>query len=150
MEVFNAEVLAKEKEFVNKEDPFSTCANRTMDRDDCYLYLPTYLSQTLGEDFVDIFEECNKVPSSFTNTCIRGIGAEAVKRNMSDVEGVFKLCSQAQTYTDTLTCELGVVSMYMNQKGSYESGLEICELAPQSFKKNCISFVESNKEFFSK
>ena len=60
MEVFNLEVLAKEKSFVDSLDPFLTCATRDTSKTICYVLVPTYMSQTLGRSFSNILDECER------------------------------------------------------------------------------------------
>lgn len=83
MEVFNLEVLAKENRYVDRKNPFLTCSTRDVSKTDCYFYIPTYLSQTKRIEFSDIFEECDNAELGYKDSCIQGVGAEAMKRNMN-------------------------------------------------------------------
>jgi len=148
MELFNLELLAKEKGFVDPENPWLTCSTRAAAKGDCYLYMPTYLSQTLGMDFADIFKECDKAEFGYRGSCIRGIGSEAIKRNMNSVSEVFALCRQAGSDTDQETCVAGAVGMYMNQDGSYSAGEKLCELAPKQYQVACSNALKERKNFF--
>ncbi len=148
MEVFNLEILAKEKDLVNPENPFLTCQSRETNKGDCYLYIPTYLSQTLGKDFVDIFKECDKAESGYAYSCIDGIASEAIKRNMSEPNNVFALCKQAGSGINQKACVSGMVSMYMNQEGSLSAGKKLCEAAPEIYQDICYRTVESRELFF--
>ena len=142
MEVFNQEVLAKENSYIDPQNPFLTCLVRNVAKGDCYLYVPTYLSQTMGMDFSDIFEECNKAEVGYKNVCLQGIGSEAIKRNMKDPVGVFALCRYAGSFVNQEMCVAGVVGMYMNQKGSYSSGKKLCEAVPQNYQNICNRTVD--------
>lgn len=148
MEVFNLEILAKEKDFVDPNNPFLTCTSRKSNKGDCYLYIPVYISQTLNKNFVDIFEECNKAEFGYTYVCIRGVGSEAMKRNMSNPGDVFGLCQQSGSYIDQAACISGMVSMYTNQKGSAVVGKELCESAPEFYQDMCYQTIAQREAFF--
>lgn len=148
MEVFNLEVLAKENDYINPGNPFLTCSSRDIAKGDCYVYIPTYLSQTKAMEFKDILIECDRAEPGYKSSCIGGVGSEAMKRNMNDPELVFALCKQMASSTDQNSCVRGVVGMYMNQTGSYSSGQTLCEIAPQEFRTTCKNSVTSKKAFF--
>lgn len=148
MEVFNKEVLAKERDFVDSKNPLLTCKSREVNKEDCYLYIPAYLSQTLNMDFVDIFNECNKVESKYRGVCIGGVGSEAMKRNMSEPNKVFALCKLAGSNSNQVLCVSGATSMYMNQTGSYVTGKKMCESIQKPYQNTCHKIVEGRKSFF--
>lgn len=148
MELFNLEVLAKEENFINPNNPFLTCEVRNIAKSDCYVYVPTYLSQTKGLDFPTILDECDTAESEFTHLCISGVGSEAIKRNMENPGSVFALCQTAGTSAQQQSCVSGVVGMYMNQKGSHDAGKELCEQAPSHFRSICNTTVENARAFF--
>lgn len=148
MEVFNLEVLAKESEYIDPTNPFVACATREEAKGDCYLYVPTYLSQTLGMDFAEMFDACNDAEAAYVTACITGVGSEAMKRNMDRPEAVFGLCNQAGSTNRQEVCTAGAVRMYMNQEGSYTAGVALCEQAPQRFRGLCDDVVTGSKAFF--
>lgn len=148
MEVFNSEILAKEKKFVDPKNPLLTCMSREKSKDDCYLYIPTYISQILNKDFKDIFQWCDRVEFGYKNTCIAGIGSEAIKRNMNDLDNIFDLCAQAGSYTKQEACISGVVGMYMNQEGSYTAGNKLCEITPEVYRDICYKTVAEREFLF--
>lgn len=148
MEVFNLEALAKEKDFIDSKNPFFTCSDRDTAKIDCYLYIPTYLHQTLDTEFTQILKECSKAESGFENVCISGVGSEAIKRNMNNPEDVFELCMKAGSKIKEESCVSGLVSMYMNQKGSYSSGVELCKITPNNYRQICEQTVTGRESFF--
>lgn len=148
MELFNQENLAQEKEYIEPTNPYATCAHRTVGKSDCYLYVPTYLSQTQGMDFADMFDDCRRAESGYEKSCIMGIGTEAMKRNMSNPSGVFTLCDGVQTGIDRELCVRGAVSMYLNQAGSAQAGSALCVQAPMKYQKICAEVVDNKKAFF--
>ncbi|MEX2514768.1 MAG: hypothetical protein WD335_01405 [Candidatus Paceibacterota bacterium] len=148
MEVFNLEILAKEPDFVDKDDPFRTCSQRDTGKSDCYLYMPTYLSQTGGMELTDVFDACKEAELGYESTCIHGVGSEAIKRNMNNIDTVFSLCRQAGSFSNQERCVAGVAGMYMNQSGSFAAGKEICSQAPKRFREVCDRTVENRASFF--
>lgn len=147
MEVFNAEILPKEQGLVDQDDPFSICSTRDQ-KEDCYLYIPAFLSQTGSFDFADIFNECKKAGAEYEKSCIRGVGSEAIKRNMENASAVFELCTHAGNLSKAETCMHGMISTYLNQKGSFEAGESLCTEAPFLYGHICSASVQSKKAFF--
>jgi hypothetical protein len=147
MEAFNAEILPKEQDLVDQNDPFSTCNTRDAE-EDCYLYVPSFLSQTGSFDFSNIFHECKKAGEMYKKACIRGVGSEAIKRNMENIPAVFELCTHAGSFSESEACMHGLVSTYLNQKGSYAAGEALCAEAPFLYRSICTASVESKKVFF--
>lgn len=137
MEVFNNEVLADEAKFVDPHNPFATCDTRGQSKASCYLYAPTYFVQHLQYSFAEIILECEKVASDHQPSCNYGIGSEAIKRNMNSAREVFALCQKMSDSENQESCIRGIVALYMNQKGSAESGREVCLLAPQHYQAYC-------------
>lgn len=148
MEVFNLEVLAKEKDYVDSDDPFSTCSDSDIAKADCYLYVPAYLSQTAGMEYAEIFKECQKAEYEFRDYCIYGVGTEAIKRNMDDPHIVFSMCGQAGMTSYQTVCVAGVTGMYMSQEGSHAAGQKLCKKAPQNYRAVCQDTVASKEAFF--
>ena len=148
MELFNLEILAKENEYIDDTNPFLTCSTRNSYKNECYLYVPTYLSQTKRLGFLDIFKECDKTESTYKSVCIYGVGTEAIKRNMDTPNLVFDLCAQAGSYNNQQMCIMGVVDMYMNQEASYSAGQNLCTQVPQKFLRTCHISLENKESFF--
>lgn len=98
--------------------------------------------------FEAMFEECQKSELGYKTICSSGIGSEAIKRNMHNAETVFDLCKQATEGGTKEACVRGVASMYLNQKGSYESGKEVCDKAPKEFEVLCVAEVKRSEAFF--
>lgn len=149
MEVFNAEILAKETQFVDHNQPFKTCADRNILPSTCYLYAPTYFSQTLNMDFAQIMQECNQIDPKHIEICKYGVGTEAIKRNMNNPEVVFELCKTAGSKSHQEACARGVVSMYTNQKPDLAEGSKLCETAPSEFQSACREGLKSKEILFN-
>ncbi len=148
MEVFNTEVLAKEPEFVDKENPLKTCELRDIGKADCFIYAPVYFYGTLGMDFNQIIERCTEPGGIWRDSCMLGVGSEMMKRNMHDEQSVFETCSFAKKEKDELSCIAGAAAMNMNQKGSFEAGAEFCISAPEKFREACYKLIEGKRGMF--
>lgn len=150
MEVFNAEVLQHEPSFIDTENPFMTCASQTANQTDCYLYVPVYLSQTVGISFQDILAQCTSSASPFEYTCIHGVGSEAMKRNMNNPATVFALCQHTDSTYARTVCVTGAVSMYLNQTASLTAGDALCDIAPWADVMTCKTIINDRVQFFTK
>lgn len=148
MEIFNSEVLAKEPSFIDAKDPFSTCDSRTIAKHDCYLYIPTYFSQTLHQEYSDILKQCKKTKPGFRQSCIHGVGSEAMKRNMNTPEKVFALCDEEIIFEDRVSCVTGALGIHIFQNGGIEKTEQLCEGAAGEYRGLCYKVAESREEFF--
>jgi hypothetical protein len=148
MELFNQEILAKEFNYLYPDDPFKPCKDRVDNKGDCYLYVPTYLSQTLNIAYQDMFDVCANAERNYRSTCIAGVGSEAFKRNMRNVETLVELCLSANTTLEQNSCMGGVISMSMNQAGSYQAGEQLCNELPERFDAVCVAKLNGKKNFF--
>ncbi len=149
MEIFNTQILAKEINFVDKNDPSLICFNRNIDKESCYFYLPTYFNQTLNITYINIFEKCNElVESKYKKICISGVGSEALKRNSDKVKEVFNLCRQASGYFNEIACVYGMVGISLNQNASIEAAQKLCKEAPIIYRFSCNKKVKKFNYLF--
>jgi hypothetical protein len=148
MEVFNQEQLAKEAAIVDGK-PFKLCRSvNDKVKGDCYTYLPTYLLQTQDKSFKETINACSQRGGSFERACIRGAGAEALKRNMDNLDDVFALCKEAGSYFDQSACIRGAAGMMINQTGSINAGQKLCDKVPSRFINECEDAVDRKRELF--
>ncbi len=148
MEAFNAEVLPFEQDLVER-DPLDVCTEASVAKIDCYTYVATAWSQLREVSFEEMFRLCSSAEYGYDAICVVGIGSEAMKRNMLAKEGVFTLCMNAPSTEYRTMCTQGLVGMYLNQMGSYESGLGLCTVMPDALKAVCNERVASREDFFA-
>lgn len=148
MEVFNTEVLAKEAEFIDPDNPFLTCQNQKIAKSECYVYVPAYFSQVQNMSFSEILRTCLATEPTYVDNCVFGVGTEAIKRNMHDPQKVFDICLQASTPAHKQNCIHGMVVMYMNQEGNPDTVHEMCQQAPKEYQKFCKRTAEGQRDFF--
>ncbi|PIW36554.1 MAG: hypothetical protein COW24_05110 [Candidatus Kerfeldbacteria bacterium CG15_BIG_FIL_POST_REV_8_21_14_020_45_12] len=148
MEIFNNELLANESRFVDPGDPTETCLGRVNESAFCYLYLPSYFIETLEIPYEDVFAKCAAVKADFVNFCMQGIGAEAIKRNITTPAAVFNLCDNAPTSTDQQNCAAGIANMYLNQVGSLPTAESMCSGAPSRYVEICSGAVAAQRASF--
>jgi len=148
MELFNSEYLSNEKDILSAENPFEICANKNVSTGLCYMYAPTYLSQTKHMSYADIFKECATIILKYKSDCVGGVASEAMKRNMENPKNVFALCSSLVSTQDQTHCVNSLVRMYLNQEGSTARGAELCSIAPEKFKRLCLTSISKSEDFF--
>ena len=68
---------------------------------------------------------------------------------MNNLERVFDLCRHTGSNIYKKICIGSVVGMYMNQKGSYDSGISLCKTAPDDIRRTCNIEVENRRAFFN-
>lgn len=149
MEVFNTEVLAEESTFIDPDDIFATCTKRSQGQNDCYHYIPTYLSNAKGIDYLDMFAVCDTAPAGHVDDCKLGIGAEAMKRSMGDTDTVFLMCSELAQLRNQTICVTGAISMYVNQIGSHEEAESLCPTVPEAYRVTCQEIMKLRAPEFS-
>jgi hypothetical protein len=150
MELFNGEFLAGENTVLSEYDnnPFAICQAQEVAVGFCYTYIPVYLSGVLDMEYVDIFDICSNAGLMYQDNCVVGVGAEAMKRNMSEPGNVFSLCDTLKDRSAKHVCVRGAVDMYLNQTASVEAALNMCTVAYEAFTTTCRAAVEAKKDTF--
>lgn len=148
MELFNAEILPYERDAV-LQDSLELCKNATIAKVDCYTYVPTQWSYQGQVPYGEMFDLCRMAEYGYDVICASGVGSEAMKRNMLSFDMVFALCANAPSGRYRDACVSGMASMYMNQRGSYEAGVELCKSAPAVLASACDARVAAKEAFFA-
>lgn len=95
MENFVAEEEVHATEWRRDDDSFYPCdANVADGTADCYLYAPVWYLERHDDDYGAAFEWCVGA-DAYASTCVRGIGAQAMKDNVADPEAAAAICTNA-------------------------------------------------------
>ncbi len=148
MELFNNEILAEESSFINFTNPLASCAELLTGKSTCYFYAPTYLTQNMGYSHSEVMSLCSMQPVQSIHTCIRGVAAEAAKRNQSDLAKVASLCEQTGVVGGETACLSGIVGITINQTASVDKTITACNTLPEQFHTACVTQAESYRPLF--
>lgn len=110
----------------------------------CYLYVPiAYMTRHEG-DYAQAFTWCMQARRvEGRENCIRGVSSEAIKRNVSQPDEVYNLCSNTPTGFRG-PCLAGLAIMYTNHFGSTAQTETMCSTWPTHEKKMCDDIIATH------
>lgn len=126
MENFNTDPTAHPTEYVSSTDLFYPCS--LFDQriaGDCYLYAPVRYLSVHENDYTGALTWCGSAPERFKDLCVRGVGTEAMKRNISDPSFTEDICSNGDV-SEQWACIRGMAGLYLNHVGSMASARAMC------------------------
>lgn len=168
---------AQREKYLDPEDPFGICQQSFVTdkyRPMCYNYMTPYVYEASGanmgapgeEAFLEVFRECEKIPSSQAlerQSCFGGQGKEfiglAVGRNFSStqrpstsqLQQMQEWCRLASSDDGYVHCSEAVVnSLYWGGENSFTVPLEFCALHPDGAYDGCVDQMIRNVEAFMK
>ncbi len=93
MENFVAEEALHATDWRRDDDSFYPCDADVADGiADCYLYAPVWYLERHGHDYAAAFDWCLGA-DGYVSSCVRGVGAQAMKDNVDDPESVVAICA---------------------------------------------------------
>ncbi len=149
MENFNADTVLHPSEFLDSTDPTRLC--RTLNESkqaDCYLYAAQYYLRNSGQDFQKSFAWCGSVPPPFIQSCIAGIGGEAMKMHIDHPSYVEEICDKTDTKEHQSFCIDGMIGLYLYHTGSLSDTKKLCESLLTANQETCRSAVRNRESLF--
>jgi hypothetical protein len=121
MENFSADQKLHVSEYLKESDPLYPCLEQEKSqKENCYLYAPTYFLSLNREDYAGALELCNGAEESLQRTCARGVGAQTMKENINDPKLVESAC-QSGAPEQVEPCINGLASMCTAHHGALQS-----------------------------
>lgn len=132
MEAFgpSMEVEPADKQF---ENVFDFC-NENDFKTECYLYVGISLLRRNNNSFADSVEKCNDAPEEFKESCKRGLGVLAARKNDYNPARVFHSCFTVNE------CWFGSASEY-GQSLEINKGARFCKQLPSTERIRCLGEI---------
>lgn len=113
----------------------------------CYLYAPSAFLSLNPNKYNYAIKLCEKV-KSHTISCMRGVGMQTMKENITDTSIAKSVCEKAPKNLQG-ACVQGAVSLYIFHSGSTSGAAERCDSTFKKHQQSCQKEVEIQKEAFS-
>jgi hypothetical protein len=150
MENFNTDLKLHPSEFLKEEDPSYPCpVQKEGFKNSCYYYAPTFFLSQNGRDFEAALPWCASLAEEkYRGTCARGVGALAIKSNISKPRLVEAICMKG-VGNQVPNCIDGMVGLYMNHYDSVIKGKQMCSLLESQNQEVCLAGVYSRSALFT-
>lgn len=150
MENFNTDQKLHPSRFLKSDDLFYPCAEQTTRyKVYCYLYAPMQYLSVHKNDYRGALAWCDGAGFLHRSTCIKGVGAQAIKKHINNPKFVEATCMTAES-TDAALCIDGMIDIYIRHYGSLEAIKTLCEQLESSNKPACYVSLQSNSGLFAK
>ena len=148
MENFSSDQKLHLSEYLKEDDPFYPCMEQAKrHKQNCYRYAPYYWLNLNGNDYVGALEWCEGAEADFGATCAKGVGAQTMRRHISDPKFVESTCARGTTVQVT-PCIEGMVSMYISHHSSLGPARTLCERLEASNQPACRAEIASQSGIF--
>jgi hypothetical protein len=110
MENFLAEGTEHPTVWRRDDESFFPCDT---DIADCYLYAPAWYFERHGHDYAAAFYWCLGA-DGYVSSCVRGVGAQAMKDNVGDPESVAVICAMitSELRADCIAGMTGILAFH--------------------------------------
>ncbi len=154
--VFMENITTDEKtghkaKYINLEDPLYPCnapenviAHKY--KSACYFLASSQILKINGWDFPDAFKECARVEDEFRWLCFQSLGRDVSGSNLSgglstSIPKVIEMCQYGTDPRDNANCFYGAVRDFINLKGEFATGVNLCSAVPDQYKLNCFDAI---------
>ncbi|MST04096.1 MAG: hypothetical protein EXS49_00815 [Candidatus Pacebacteria bacterium] len=148
MENFGADDVLHPSRFVSKENPASSCVQEKTHKQECYLYAGKYYLTLIKEDYSKAFNWCKNIDKNFIDSCIAGLGGEAIKNNLYIPLKAESICDKAGSLKDISTCIDGLIGLYIHHTASISDSHKLCNYFTELNKSTCENGIKSREYLF--
>lgn len=111
-------------------------------KSDCYFYAPTAYLERHTNDYNGAFEDCKNAENNFIDSCINGVGGQAMKENITRPDIARDICKTApKKYVSS--CIKGAIVLLINHSGSTALVEPLCDTTFGLYKDICTENIES-------
>ena len=148
MENFSADQKLHLSAYLKEDDPFYPCMEQAKrHKQNCYRYAPYYWLNVNDNDYVGALEWCEGAEAGFGATCAKGVGAQTMRRHISDPKFVESTCAKGKA-GQTAPCIEGMVSMYISHHSSLGPARTLCEQLEAPNRPACRAEIASQSSVF--
>lgn len=145
--VFMENITTDEKtghpaKYIKKEDPIYPCNGvEEKYKSACYFLASSQILKLNGWNFPETFKTCQTAESAYQWLCNQSLGRDVSGSSMRDKSKVKELCGLASNYDAKADCYFGAVRDFINEKGEFDTGLELCKFIESEFYQKCYDAV---------
>lgn len=155
--VFMENITTDEKtghkaKYIKLDDPLYPCNAPDSEighkyKSACYFLASSQILKINGWDFKDAFVQCAKVEDEFRWLCFQSLGRDVSGTNLSgglptSIQKVVEMCQYGTNQTDNGNCFYGAVRDFVNLKGEFTNGINLCKASPSQYQPTCFAAIE--------
>lgn len=147
MENFIVDQETHTSKYVSDDNWLFPCSDQEKKhKTDCYIYAPTYYLSQNENDYIGALNLCRNAEDAFVDTCIQGVGSQAMKEHINDPKFVEAQCMTGTEKTGE--CLEGVVGLYINHFGGLSEAKQLCTILEPDNRKTCEHVINSREILF--
>jgi hypothetical protein len=148
MENFATDQKDHLSKYLKPEDPFYPCGDMSGSaKSHCYLYAPTYYLSLHPDDYAGALAWCRGAETGFHDTCVMGVGSQAIKENMNRPATAEAACDAGDP-DQREPCISGMAGLAVNHFGAAEPALEMCGALKPANRRVCEDTVAGTARLF--
>jgi hypothetical protein len=139
--------------YIKKEDPIYPCNAPEIDdkyRSACYFLASSQILKINGYNMRDAFDRCGGVEQTYRWLCFQSLGRDVSGSSLRNKEKVIEQCQFGKRDEDNGNCFYGAVRDFINEKGEFESGIDLCKSIPENYKQTCFEAVMLDMALYKK
>lgn len=139
--------------YIKKEDPIYPCNGKEIAehyRSACYFLASSQILKINGYNMKDAFVQCGTVEDKYRWLCFQSLGRDVSGTNLRNKQLVIDQCQYAVNPTDTGECFFGAVRDFINEKGEFDGGIDLCLSIPNSYQGRCYDAIMVDLRLFKK
>lgn len=152
--VFMENITTDEKtghpaKYIKKEDPIYPCNSvEEKYKSACYFLSSSQILKLNGWNFSETFKTCATGEPAYQWLCYQSLGRDVSGSSMRSKEKVIELCSLTDDYNAKADCYFGAVRDFVNEKGEFDSGIELCKSIESEFYQKCYDAIFLDMSLF--
>lgn len=148
MENFNADQKLHVSRYLKSSDPLYPCGEQSEENKvHCYFYAPTYYLSINTNKYEQALNWCNTAEKAHRETCVRGVGSQAMKENINNPKLVEAACQSSASGFQS-ACIHGMITLYINHYGAIGPAQTMCSTLARSSRNICAQVIKQNAPTF--
>lgn len=132
----------------SKTNPgLSLCQTEPRYRTDCYFYAPVAYLTEHNSGYRAAVQWCQAVEDAHRASCIRGVGSQVMKDNITKPAIAAEVCAQAPERQREVCIE-GAVGLAVNHHGKSEPAKALCDSTFKAYKAACMNRIADKQRAF--
>ncbi len=139
--------------YIKKDDPVYPCNAKEIDhkyKRACYFLVSSQILKINGWNIKEASNICATVETEFRFLCFQSLGRDVSGSTLRSTPQVIEMCQYAKDKEDNANCFYGAVRDYINEKGEFASGIELCKLVPSDYKQRCFDAIYLDMTLYKK
>ncbi|HYE22149.1 MAG TPA: hypothetical protein VD998_01005 [Verrucomicrobiae bacterium] len=139
--------------YIKKEDPIYPCNGKEIAehyRSACYFLASSQILKINGYNMQNAFDLCATVEQKYRYLCFQSLGRDVSGSSLRNKDMVIQQCQLAKDSTNAADCFYGAVRDFINEKGEFEGGIDLCKVVPDQYRQRCFDAIFLDMTLYKK